>query len=218
MQAPITAVFIIVIALAVGAIFHIKVSQDSMHQLRRTLHTGLIYAFDNNDAETVSLLSSQKPCEDLLDPLCSIKNRRHTKKLIRYLSARKQSADEKKKRELEEVKEKERQKAEAQIWNLEYTDAIGQPPDPNGRITRWDTNHFVAHAWSVNGQKIASCPQRIRVDDEVYHYQDRQAFMPDEDYTDFTGKEDQVILQTCDAQSSAIMLLRYEKEESEEDA
>lgn len=56
-------------------------------------------------------------------------------------------------------------------WTPSYYNAYGTAEaDPNGALTQWADNYFVAHNWSANGKRIASRPAHVIINGTTYHY------------------------------------------------
>lgn len=56
-------------------------------------------------------------------------------------------------------------------WTPSYYNAYGtDEADPNGALTQWADNYFVAHNWSANGKRIASRPAHVIINGTTYHY------------------------------------------------
>lgn len=56
-------------------------------------------------------------------------------------------------------------------WQPSYFNAYGtEAADPNGALTQWADNYFVAHNWSANGKRIASRPAHVIINGTTYHY------------------------------------------------
>lgn len=100
------------------------------------------------------------------------------------------------------------------VWYIDYYNDYYQPAaDPNGRLTQWYDNYFIAHDWSLNGQRILSTPPFVVVNGVKYKYVDCKAFsrqcsFPD-DIKPFAFRNGGIAFQTCYGPTQ-ILVTHYE--------
>ena len=59
----------------------------------------------------------------------------------------------------------------SEIWNVSYVPSYFTAAAPaDGSVGEWQPGYYIAHDWSVNGQRIASKPTHVIVDGQIYHY------------------------------------------------
>ena len=100
------------------------------------------------------------------------------------------------------------------VWYIDYYNDYYQPAaDPNGRLTQWYDNYFIAHDWSLNGQRILSTPSFVVVDGVMYKYIDCQAFSRTcsfpRDIKPFAFRNGGIAFQTCYGPTQ-ILVTHYE--------
>lgn len=88
------------------------------------------------------------------------------------------------------------------VWYIDYYNDYYQPAaDPNGRLTQWYDNYFIAHDWSINGQRILSTPPFVVVNGVTYKYIDCKAFSRQcsfpADIKPFAFRNGGIAFQTC---------------------
>lgn len=86
-------------------------------------------------------------------------------------------------------------------WQPSYYNAYGTAEaDPNGALTQWADNYFIAHNWSANGKRIASRPAHVIINGTTYHYVSEMVISPDTYFDDveaFCYANNGIAFQTC---------------------
>lgn len=86
-------------------------------------------------------------------------------------------------------------------WQPSYFNAYGtEAADPNGALTQWADNYFIAHNWSANGKRIASRPAHVIINGTTYHYVSEMVVSPDTYFDDveaFCYANNGIAFQTC---------------------
>lgn len=106
----------------------------------------------------------------------------------------------------------EQERIDASIWYVDYyTDYFTVEADPNGAVTQWGPDYFIAHSWSDNGKRIASKVPYVVVDGVTYHYISSRIF-PQITYWDeleaFACVNGGIGFQTC--YGDALLVTHYE--------
>lgn len=86
-------------------------------------------------------------------------------------------------------------------WAPSYFNAYGtEAADPNGALTQWADNYFIAHDWSANGKRIASRPAHVVINGTTYHYVSEMVVSRDTYFNDtkaFCYANNGIAFQTC---------------------
>lgn len=86
-------------------------------------------------------------------------------------------------------------------WTPSYYNAYGTAAaDPNGALTQWADNYFIAHDWSANGKRIASRPAHVIINGTTYHYVSEMVVSRDTYFNDtkaFCYANNGIAFQTC---------------------
>lgn len=86
-------------------------------------------------------------------------------------------------------------------WEPSYFNAYGtEAADPNGALTQWANNYFIAHDWSANGKRIASRPAHVIINGTTYHYVSEMVISRDTYFNDtkaFCYANNGIAFQTC---------------------
>lgn len=86
-------------------------------------------------------------------------------------------------------------------WTPSYYNAYGTAEaDPNGALTQWADNYFIAHNWSANGKRILSRPAHVVINGTTYHYVSEIVVSPDTYFDDveaFCYANNGIAFQTC---------------------
>lgn len=86
-------------------------------------------------------------------------------------------------------------------WEPSYFNAYGtEAADPNGALTQWADNYFIAHDWSDNGKRIASRPAHVVINGTTYHYVSEMVISRDTYFNDtkaFCYANNGIAFQTC---------------------
>lgn len=88
------------------------------------------------------------------------------------------------------------------IWKPVYRrDIDSLIADPNGAMTEWKENFFVAHSWSRNGKMIASMPRYVFIKERTYQFISYRVVLPKDQFWElhesYVYQNNGVGFQTC---------------------